>query len=305
MGGPDLTFNGYTGMPLWPRCSGGWPWALVYAGYIGGAGGDGGTGIAVDAAGNAYVTGTTGSDQATFPVLGGPDLTFNGQGDAFVAKVNPAGALVYVGYIGGAGGDGGTGIAVDAVGNAYVTGTTGSDEATFPVLGGPDLTFNGGRDAFVAKVNAAGTALVYAGYIGGAGWEAGRGITVDAAGNAYVTGWTDSDQATFPVLGGPDVADNGGGDAFVAKVNGTGTALLYAGYIGGGGRDVGRGITVDAAGSAYVTGYTLIGPENLCRARRAGPDFPRRFLWRRLRGAGQCSRRSPGLRRLHRRRAVG
>ena len=97
----------------------------------------------------------------------GPDLTYNGAGDAFVAKVNAAGtALVYGGYIGGSGDDGGRGIAVDGSGNAYVTGVTQSTEASFPVLVGPDLTFNGVQDAFVAKVNAAGTALVYAGYIG-------------------------------------------------------------------------------------------------------------------------------------------
>jgi len=113
--------------------------------------------------------GATESDQSTFPVTGGPDLTYNGSvttTDAFVAKVNAAGtALVYAGYIGGAGDDYGSGIAVDGAGNAYVTGATYSDQATFPVTGGPDLTYNGGsdtgllrRDAFVAKVNAAGTA---------------------------------------------------------------------------------------------------------------------------------------------------
>ncbi len=194
--------------------------ALVYAGYIGGAATMTGYGIAVDGAGNAYVTGYTSSDQATFPVTGGPDLTFNGGYDAFVAKVNAAGSvLVYAGYIGGADGDGGCGIAVDGAGNAYVTGYTGSGQATFPVLGGPDLTFNGGDyDAFVAKVNGTGTALVYAGYIGGASDDIGHGIAVDGAGNAYVAGYTDSDQATFPVTGGPDLTYNGAYDAFVAKV---------------------------------------------------------------------------------------
>ena len=132
-------------------------------------------------------------------------------------------------------GDGGDGIAVDGAGSAYITGRTYSDQATFPVLGGPDLTFNGEGDAFVAKVNAAGTALVYAGYIGGAGWDAGRGIAVDAAGNAYVTGETDSDQATFPVLGGPDLTFNGGGTPSWRRSTRR-PALLYAGYIGGGGQ---------------------------------------------------------------------
>ena len=96
------------------------------------------------------------------------------------------------------------GIAVDGAGNAYVTGDTASTEATFPVTVGPDLTHNGGDyDAFVAKVNAAGTALVYCGYIGGSGQDHGNGIAVDGAGNAYVTGNTASTEATFPVTVGP------------------------------------------------------------------------------------------------------
>ena len=112
--------------------------------------------------------------------------------DAFVAKVNASGtALVYCGYIGGSDTDYGYGIAVDGSGNAYVTGITSSTEATFPVIGGPDLTYNGGAsDAFVAKVNASGTALVYCGYIGGCAamrsWP--TDIAVDGSGNAYVTG---------------------------------------------------------------------------------------------------------------------
>jgi hypothetical protein len=147
---------------------------LVYAGYIGGSGDDAGIGIAVDALGNAYIAGSTGSTEATFPVTVGPDLTFNGFFDAFVAKVVPAGTtLVYAGYIGGSSADFGNRIAVDAAGNAFVVGTTNSSEATFPVTAGPDLTANGFDDAFVAQLNAAGTTLVYAGYIGGSGIDFG------------------------------------------------------------------------------------------------------------------------------------
>ncbi len=232
--------------------------ALVYCGYIGGSADDYGRGVAVDSAGNAYVAGYTASTEATFPVTGGPDLTYNGGSDAFVAKVNAAGtALVYCGYIGGSGGDIGFGVAVDSAGNAYVTGYTASTEATFPVMVGPDLTFNGGfEDAFVAKVNASG-ALVYCGYIGGSGDDFGRGVAVDGAGNAYVTGDTSSTEATFPVTGGPDLTFNGGtSDAFVAKVNAAGTALLNCGYIGGSGNDVGQGVALDGSGGLYVTGYT-------------------------------------------------
>ena len=241
------------------------PAVLIYAGYIGGSGNDQGNGIAVDSAGNAYITGITSSNQSSFPVTVGPDLTFNGNSDAFVAKVNAAGtALLYCGYIGGSGEDRGFGIAVDSAGNAYVTGSTESSQASFPVTVGPDLTFNGNLDAFVAKVNAAGTALLYCGYIGGSGFDLGFGIAVDSVGNAYVTGSTESSEASFPngmgfaslspAIPGPDQTANGVVDAFVAKVNAAGTALLYAGYIGGSGDDSGNGIAVDSAGNAYVTG---------------------------------------------------
>ena len=269
--GPDLTFNGgdlaYLGetdaFVAKVNAAG---TALVYAGYIGGSGNESANGIAVDTAGNAYVTGYTSSTESSFPVTVGPDLTHNGgYDDAFVAKVNAAGtALVYAGYIGGSSSDSGYGIAVDAMGNAYVTGSTDSSEATFPVTVGPDLTYNGYTDAFVAKVNVAGTALVYAGYIGGSSGDIGSGIAVDWGGNAYVTGWTGSKEDTFPVTVGPNLifhdpgkfAFAGFDDAFVAKVNAAGTALLYAGYIGGSLDDFGKAIAVDSVGNAYVTGYT-------------------------------------------------
>jgi hypothetical protein len=233
------------------------PAVLVYCGYIGGDGWDEGYGIAVDGGGNAYVTGRSESSQATFPVTVGPDVTFNGGNlDAFVAKVNASGTLVYCGYIGGSGDDLGYRIAVDGSGNAYVSGYTSSDQTTFPVTVGPDVTFNGGNyDAFVAKVNASGT-LVYCGYIGGSGDDLGYGIAVDGSGHAYVSGVTYSSETTFPVTVGPDLTYNGSGDAFVAKVNRAGTALLYCGYLGGSGDDSGLGIAVDGSGNAYVSGYT-------------------------------------------------
>jgi len=253
------------------------PAVLVRCGYIGGSGNDQGYGIAVDPAGNAYVVGTTYSNQGSYPVKVGPDLTYNGfgqyAGDAFVAKVNAAGtAFVYCGYIGGAGSDWGYDVAVDAAGNAYVTGWTDSNEQTFPVTVGPDLTYNGGsNDAFVAKVNAQGTGLVYCGYIGGASNEIAGGVAVNAAGNAYVTGWTKSSQQTFPVAVGPDLTYNTGDDAFVAKVNAAGTALDYCGYIGGNDYDSGNGIAVDAAGNAYVTGTTAAKPPTF--PLKVGPDL--------------------------------
>jgi hypothetical protein len=203
------------------------------------------------------VTGATKSDKRTFPVTVGPDVSHNGNYDAFVAKVNAAGTeLVYCGYIGGQSFDAGHGIAVDGAGNAYVTGDTNSDESTFPVTAGPGVSHNGSADAFVAKVNADGTELVYCGYIGGQSFDAGHGIAVDGAGNAYVTGLTKSDETTFPVSVGPGVSHNGGDDTFVAKLSADGAGLVYCGYIGGSGDDWVGGIAVDGAGNAYVTGWT-------------------------------------------------
>jgi Ca2+-binding RTX toxin-like protein len=248
------------------------PVMLIYAGYIGGAGGvadsEQAYGVAVDSTGAAYVTGITDSTETTFPdgdgfgALSGPDTSFNGVADAFVAKVASSGtSLVYVGYIGGASLDTGNDIAVDSAGAAYVTGYTESHQSSFPVSGGPDLTQNGSADAFVAKVASSGTSLDYAGYIGGSGIDAGHGIDVDS-GAAYVTGETASTQTTFPdgngfgTVSGPDTLHNGGTDGFVAKVASSGTSLDYAGYIGGSGHDFGVGIAADSTGAAYVTGQT-------------------------------------------------
>ena len=263
--GPDLTYNGggsYFGDAFVAKVNAAGT-ELVYCGYIGGSDDDYGNGIAVDGSGNAYVTGSTRSDETTFPVKVGPDQTYNGYGcaDAFVAKVKASGKkLVYCGYIGGSANESGRGIAVDGSGNAYVTGSTSSTEATFPVKAGPDLTHNGGGDAFVAKVKASGKKLVYCGYIGGEGYDTGRGIAVDGSGNAYVTGYARSNEATFPVKIGPYMKHNGGDvDAFVAKIKASGKKLVYCGYIGGSNFDCGEGIAVDDSGNAYVTGDTWSG----------------------------------------------
>jgi len=254
--GPDLSFNrgGTDAFVAKVNAAG---TALDYCGFIGGADNDYAYGIAVDDAGNAYVTGYTASTEATFPVFKGPDLTHNGNLDVFVAKVNAAGtALDYCGYIGGAGPDFGRGIAVDAAGNAYVTGNTFSTEATFPVAAGSDLSQNGQSDAFIAKVEADGKGLAYCGFVGGSGQDIGRGIAVDATGNAYITGSTNSTETTFPVVEGPKTTALGDLDAFVTKVGADGTEFVFSGFISGSSEDVGTGIAVDAEGNAYVTGYT-------------------------------------------------
>jgi len=274
--GPELTFGGsYDAFVAKVNAAG---TALVYAGYIGGSGYDYGYGISVDGQGNAYVTGSTNSDQTTFPVKIGPSLTYGGgNADAFVAKVNAAGtALDYAGYIGGDVDDYGYAIAVDGHGAAYITGATDSDQTSFPVKAGPGLTYSGGNDAFVAKVDPSGSALTYAGYIGGVDIDQGNGIAVDGGGNAYITGYTVSDQNTFPVKVGPALIFEGGtmfGDAFVAKVNTAGTALIYAGYIGGQGEDAGNGIAIDSHGAAYVTGNTTSDQTLLHFPVKVGPDL--------------------------------
>jgi hypothetical protein len=127
--------------------------------------------------------------------------------------------LIYAGFVGGRGFDAGFAIAADGANNAYVVGRTDSTEATFPAAAGPDLTFNGGAafDAFVARVQPAGTGLAYAGYIGGANRDEGKGIAVDGSGHAYVAGLSES-TVGFLVTRGPGLTHNGSGDAFVAKL---------------------------------------------------------------------------------------
>ena len=262
--------------------------ALIYCGYIGGEGCEFNGGIAVDKAGNAYVFGQTSSDQSSFPVKGGPDVTFNSTGagchgsspdDCYVAKINVEGtALVYCGYIGGDNideafaGD----IAVDDTGSAYVAGRTNSNETTFPVTVGPDLTQNGSDDIFVAKVNASGATLDYCGYIGGSGREGelSSSIAIDNSGNAYIFGDTSSPQSSFPLAVGPDLIKHGRRVPFVARVNASGLTLDYCGYIENNDDNNATfpgGIAVDGSGNAYVFGDTTAGPDVFPVA--LGPDL--------------------------------
>ncbi len=231
---------------------------LEYSTYLGGSKYEEGHSIAVDPAGNAYVTGLTRSFD--FPTVnpvqgtrGGSSDDFTGS-DAFVTKLNAAGnALVYSTYLGGSNYDNGFAIAVDSAGNAYVTGATASSD--FPTANPMQSTNNSFfGTAFVAKLNAAGNALVYSTYLGGGHVDRGSGIAVDSAGNAYVTGGTVS--SNFPTVNPAQGTMHGSGDAFVAKLNAAGSALIYSTYLGGGGEDAGSGIAVDAAGNAYVTGTT-------------------------------------------------
>jgi beta-lactam-binding protein with PASTA domain len=249
---------------------------LTYSTYLGGSLGDAAYGITADSSGNAYVVGVTFS--TNFPgTTGGFQPTNNGAGaatNAFVTKLNPTGTgLVYSTYLGGSAvesscngtGDQGYGIAVDGSGNAYVTGTTCS--TNFPVTTGAFQTaYNStnkfGESAFVTKLNPTGTALVYSTYLGGSADDGASGIAVDSLDFAYVTGTATS--TNFPVTTGAfQVTNNadfsiGWGDAFVTKLNTTGTALVYSTYLGGtlyGARGV--AIAVDSSGDAYVSGTAM------------------------------------------------
>jgi hypothetical protein len=232
---------------------------ISYSTYLGGSGDDGGSGIAVDGAGNIYVVGYTFS--TNFPTSAGAiQTTRHGQSsDAFVTKLNSASGLVYSTYLGGNDpdpifGEVATGIAVDAQGDAYVTGYTFS--TTFPTTPGAlQTSFGGVKDAFVAELNPDGSALLYSTYLGGTGNDGGGGIAVDESGNAYVTGSTNS--AAFPTTPGARQTVFGGvNDAFVTALNSTGSGLVYSTYLGGAGNDGGAGIAVDGAANTYITGFT-------------------------------------------------
>ncbi len=222
--------------------------ALVYSTYIGGSDDDDASGIALDSAGNAYVAGDT--DSTNFPTQN-PLQAYGGLGDAFVVKLNADGnGLVYSTYLGGSHIDEAEGIAVDSEGNAYATGTTFSSNWLTGAY-----SYSGSGDAFVVKLNAGGSGLVYGTYLGGSDYDFGVGIEVDNTGAVYILGQTYSDD--LPTSASPLQAVYGGsGDLFVAKLNDSGSALLYSTYLGGSGKDYSYGLALDGAGNAHVTGQT-------------------------------------------------
>jgi len=230
---------------------------LVYATYFGGIT-DESESIAVDSTGSVYLTGH--SDAPSLPTTPGAFQNNSTDGDVFVSKLTPDGsAFVYSTFIGGSNFDTGNSIAVDAGGNAYVTGWTVSSD--FPTRNAfrpahrsestaPDL------DAFLVKLNASGTGLLYSTFLGGSDFEIGLGVAIDSNGNAYLTGRTDS--TDFPTTPGALRATRNpaspGGDRYVTKINpnASGAAsLVYSTYC-----DAGEGIAVDSNGNAYVAGGT-------------------------------------------------
>ena len=219
---------------------------LVFSTFLGGSEYDAARGIAVDAAGNAYVSGTT--ESPNFPTTTG---AFQRDGpaveeeyDAFVTKLDGAGSLVYSTFLGGESQDYGFAIAVDADGNAYTTGITGSPD--FPLRNPAQAEFGSddllGFDAFVTKLNADGTELMYSTYLGGSGTEIGFGVDVNSDGNTYVAGETDS--ANFPTVDALQPIRGGRSDGFVAKLDPTGSALEFSTYLGGSDYDSVQALTL-------------------------------------------------------------
>ena len=227
--------------------------ALIYSTFLGGSAFEVATEIAIDEGGNAYVTGQAG---AGFPVTPGAFQTsFNGFTDAFVTKLNSAGtALVYSTFLGGSVNDSGSGIAVNAAGNAYVSG--GSDSSDFPTTMGAFQSVKGaGQDAFVTELSAAGDDLAYSTFLGGDGNDFAHNIALDKTGNASVVGVTGS--SDFPITADAIQSVYGGNnDAFITRLNATGTELVFSTYLGGNNGDAALSISVDPAGSIYLTGLT-------------------------------------------------
>lgn len=230
---------------------------LVYSTYLGGTSNDFATAVAVDSAGDAYVTGDAGSTD--FPTTNPIQGTNKGD-NIFISKFNADGnALVYSTYLGGTNGDEGAhGIAVDAAGNVYVTGTTFSED--FPTInafqGTNKSTYSAApAQAFATKLNAAGDALVYSTYLGGSGsLNNGLGIAIDSIGEAYVVGITNS--TDFPTLDPYQGIYRGRGDIFVTKFSAAGNSLVYSTYLGGSAYQEANAVAVDSSGSAYITGVT-------------------------------------------------
>jgi hypothetical protein len=223
---------------------------LSYSITIGATAFNAATAIAVDSSGAAYIAGYTDSD--ALPTAN-PAQNFNsGSVAAFVAKLTPLGtAMEYCTYMGGSDDDRAFGIAVDSTGAAYVTGTATSPN--FPIRNAEQSTLAGSRDAFLFKLNPMGNMLVFSTFLGGSGSETAYAVALDASNNSYLVG--DTTSLNFPA-GGYKSNNQGGQDAFVAKISASGGQLLFATYLGGAGSDHAGAVAVDPTGSVYVTGST-------------------------------------------------
>jgi PKD repeat protein len=231
---------------------------LDYSTYYGGTNEDRGLAVAVDGAGSAYVTGFTKSTNIPLPLAQVVQELPGGSSDVFVVKLSPDGTMDYATYLGGYGDEQGLGIAVDAGGNATLTGYTLSPN--FPILN----PFQGNMsnccynpDAFVTRIYANGSALAYSTFLGGNSTDVGQAIVLNGTGSAIITGYTFSND--FPNKSPYQASLRGGSDAFVTNVffDGSGDALLaFSTYLGGESNDQGKGITLDSGGNIFLTGFT-------------------------------------------------
>jgi hypothetical protein len=223
---------------------------LLWSAYIGGTNFEQAYGVTADSDSNVYVTGVTKS--IDFPTQSAYQSTPGSAPgtivDAFITKLDSRGRIVFSTYFGGDRGDQGNGIAIDSLRNVYVAGWTASTSG-FP--GSPTCAGCGSTDAFVAKLSASGGTLLYSKRIGGLGSDQANGIAVDVAGNAYITGFTDSDN--FPDSVG--TLDANGADAFLVKLDPTGSTILFSKLIGGSETDGGNAVSLDLSGNVYVTGF--------------------------------------------------
>lgn len=224
---------------------------LVYSTYLGGTGDELANGIAVDGNGSVYVTGDTSSTD--FPTTTGAFQRTPGGGlyDVFLTRLNPGGAAIaFSTFVGGNGVDRCAALALDGLGNCYLTGFTNS--TSFPTINAPQTVLGGGSgDAFVSMVNSTGSGMIYSTYLGGSNRDNGQSIVVEPDGTAAVVGLTDS--TDFPRTTGSAL---GGTDAFVTRVAPGGVQLAYSAPFGGAGSDLGLGIAADNAGGLYLTGAT-------------------------------------------------
>lgn len=221
---------------------------LLWSSFLGGSGAEEAMATAADGAGNVFVAGYTTS--TNFPSSGGFDTSLGGTQDAFVTRVSSSGTLLWSSFLGGSAPEQLYGVVADPSGAALLSGSTESPD--FPTTSGLDTVMDGTHDAYVTKVSPSGT-VVWSTFLGGSAGDEGRGVALDSAGNALVTGTTSS--ADFPTPGGFDTTLGHVADAFVAKLNAAGV-LVWASYLGGGSLDEGRAIAVDGVGNVIVTGLT-------------------------------------------------
>ena len=226
--------------------------SIQFSGYFGGTGEDNITAVAVNSKFDVVVAGWTSSYD--LPSLGGARTSSGGGVDAFVASFNPAGGqMIFCTYLGGSGDDRAFGVAVDASNDTYVTGWTQS--TNFPVVGGVQSHLSGVRDAFITKLNPAGSALVYSTYLGGTGVDYGNAIAVDSLGEAVIVG--DTTSTNLPVTAGVFQRTLAGGqDAFVARLAANGASLSFLTYFGGNSTDNGTTVGIDPTGPIVIGGGT-------------------------------------------------